>query len=409
MLRPLTSADNEALRTLSHFPQRLSHVNFWWTSGLHEKGAREGGIIQWRTDIPTSWPEAVIQGPHFTVANPFAKQANKVVRGNGDYTAWSLEEMRDSPIPRTNYVRACTESEFKATQPLWKNERAGNYFRVAWRNMTAPPLERGLHAALLLPGPTHVNAVHTMALDGNRETAVVGGLWAALPFDYLVKVSGTSKVNIEFARNFPAPLAHLLTTPLLLRTLRLNCLIRDYAPLWDELFEPAWLTDRWTDPSSPRPPIQAVEPTWSMATPLRTEYDRRMALVEIDALVAVMLGLSAEQLCAMYRSQFAVLRKYEWEMFFAPDGHKIGAATHNVGIRQTPDEASFVKAWVKAARAGDPTPAVPKGWMKPNREAEMSRAHADFTARLHAGEYGDYFAYLAEHPLTTPTPVPESR
>ncbi|MDN3244880.1 hypothetical protein [Streptomyces sp. ZSW22] len=143
-----------------------------------------------------------------------------------------------------------------------------------------------------------------------------------------------------------------------------------------------------------------------MATPLRTEYDRRTALVEIDALVAVMLGLTAEQLCAMYRSQFAVLRKYEWEMFFAPDGHKIGAATHNVGIRQTPEETAFVKAWAKAARAGDPTPAIPEGWVKPNREAEMTRAHADFTARLHAGEYGDYAAYLAEHPLTTPTPVP---
>lgn len=134
-----------------------------------------------------------------------------------------------------------------------------------------------------------------------------------------------------------------------------------------------------------------------MATPLRTEYDRRMALVEIDALAAVMLGLSAEQLCAMYRSQFAVLRKYEWEAFYASDGHKIGAATHNVGVRQTPEETAYVKAWVKAARAGDPTPAVPEGWVKPDRETEMTRAHADFTARLLAGEYGDYAAYAAEH------------
>ncbi|WP_244181929.1 hypothetical protein [Streptomyces curacoi] len=140
-----------------------------------------------------------------------------------------------------------------------------------------------------------------------------------------------------------------------------------------------------------------MEPTWSMATPLRTEYDRRMALVEIDAIVAVMLGLTAEQLCAIYRSQFGVLRKYEWEMFFAADGHKIGAATHNVGIRQTPEETFFVKAWVKAARAGDLAPDMPEGWVKPDREAEMARAHADFTGRLLAGEYGDYAAYGAEH------------
>ena len=57
-----------------------------------------------------------------------------------------------------------------------------------------------------------------------------------------------------------------------------------------------------------------------MATPLRTDYDRRMALVEIDALAALMLGLTADQLCAMYRTQFSVLFKYEYSKFFDAAG-----------------------------------------------------------------------------------------
>ncbi|MFE0674753.1 type II restriction endonuclease subunit M [Streptomyces sp. NPDC058867] len=406
MLRPLTVGDVEALQILSRYPSRLGGVASWWTSGFHEKSAKENGLIEWRTSVPPSWRDVILQGPHFTVATPFAKQADEIVRGNSDYSPWELEDLPELALPRTNYHRSCPISEFLTAQQEWNGQAAAEYFRVAWRNMTAPNLERGLHAALIPPGPTHVNTVHTLALSANRETSVIAGLWAAVPYDYLVKVSGASKVNIELARNFPAPLTHPLTIPLLLRTLRLNCLTRDYAPLWEELFEPAWSADRWTGLRSARPPIQDIETTWSMATPLRTEYDRRMALVEIDALVAVMLGLTAEQLCAMYRSQFAVLRKYEWEMFFAPDGHKIGAATHNVGIRQTTEETAFVKAWAKAARVGDPTPAIPEGWVKPNREAEMTRAHADFTARIHADEYGDYAAYLAEHPLTTPAPAP---
>ncbi|MFJ8982736.1 type II restriction endonuclease subunit M [Streptomyces sp. NPDC102282] len=413
MLRPLTVGDNAALTILSGFAQRLGSHRFWWASGLHEKGAKDDGSIEWRTAVPSTLGEVVLQGPHLTVGNPFYKQPNPGCKSNQDYSLNPLESLPEFVVPRTNYARICSPADFRATQKKWGAKNSNEHFRLAWRNMTSSELERGLHAALLPPGPTHVNTVHSMALTTGRETATVGGLWVSLPLDYLVKVTGASKVNIELARNFPAPLSHPLVTPLLLRTLRLNCLTRDYAPLWNEVFEPAWLTDRWTDPESPRPPIQAIEATWSMATPLRTEYDRRMALVEIDALVAVMLGLTAEQLCAMYRSQFAVLRKYEWEMFFAPDGHKIGAATHNVGIRQTPEETAFVKAWAKAARAGDPTPAIPDGWVKPNREAEMTRAHADFTARLDAGEYGDYAAYLAEHPLTTPettpTPAPESR
>ncbi|MEU2965815.1 type II restriction endonuclease subunit M [Streptomyces ardesiacus] len=406
MLRPLTRGDSEALRKLSKFPQRLADQQVFWASELNEKIAKEDGIIERRSGIPDSWGEVVLQGPHFALATPFAKFPNLECKSNKDYTNWLLEELPEVVIPRTNYQRACSVRRFEDYRQKWDGEPAVSRYRAAWRRMVDPVTERTLQVAILPPGPTHINTVQTASLGRNRDTAILAGVWSGIPLDYVVKVSGKADVQSSLASHFPIPLSHPLATPLLLRALRLNCLTRDYASLWNDLFESNWLADRWSDPVSPRPPIQAVEPTWSMATPLRTEYDRRMALVEIDAIVAVMLGLTAEQLCAMYRSQFAVLRKYEWEMFFAPDGHKIGAATHNVGIRQTPEETAFVKAWVKAARAGDPTPAIPEGWVKPNREAEMTRAHADFTARLHAGEYGDYAAYLAEHPLTTPAPTP---
>ncbi|MCU8591987.1 type II restriction endonuclease subunit M [Streptomyces sp. A13(2022)] len=410
LVRQLTTAENETISALAGNGRRLGTVEHWLTLAFDEKKGKREGYIERLTRIPESWSEVVLQGPHFSVANPFNKQPNENCRSNKDYSSYPLEELPVDCLPRTNYARACSVTRFTSASRAWGDRLNTEYFRVAWRRMTSAELERGFHAALVPPGPTHVHTVYTMALRSDRLTAVTAGLWAGLPIDYLVKVSGKADIQEELAVQLPVLIDHPVSNALLLRTLRLNCLTRAYAPLWNGLFESAWLTDRWTDPDSLRPPIQAIEQQWSMATPLRTEYDRRMALVEIDALVAVMLGLTAEQLCAMYRSQFAVLRKYEWEMFFAPDGHKIGAATHNVGIRQTPEETAFVKAWAKAARAGDPTPAIPEGWTKPNREAEMTRAHADFTARLHAGEYGDYAAYLAEHPLTTPatpTPAPE--
>ena len=109
------------------------------------------------------------------------------------------------------------------------------------------------------------------------------------------------------------------------RTLRLNCLTVDYAPLWEwTCLTSLWQTDGWTDPNLTRF-IRLVTSSgrgrWGRR--LRRDQDRWQALVEVDTLAALMLGLTAEQLCAMYRTQFAVLRKYEYKMVFDAEGRKI--------------------------------------------------------------------------------------
>ena len=107
-----------------------------------------------------------------------------------------------------------------------------------------------------MPGPTHVDTVHTLTFESNRKNAILGGVWASLPLDFIAKITGKGDLRVELVRQFPAPLEHLLTRPLLLRTLRLNCLTADYAPLWQELYDEAWLVDRWADPEWERTPLE---------------------------------------------------------------------------------------------------------------------------------------------------------
>lgn len=380
--RPLTVEHALILEALASQPVRMVDLGYSWSSGWHEKGAKEDGYIAWRTEYPTGWHEAVLQGPHFTVATPFAKNPNEQCRSKGDYTTWDLEELGEVVVPRTNYQRACDRDRYGAGLDHWDGRPFTDHWRLAWRRMTQPGLERSLHAALIPPGPAHVHTVHSLALRSNRQTALVAGLWASLPLDYLVKVSGKADLSDELLKRFPAPLDHPAAPFLLLRTLRLNCLTADYAPLWGELFEAGFTEDGWTPAFAHRPALGAVGPEWTMATPLRTEFDRRAALVEIDALAALMLGLSADQLCLMYRAQFPVLRKYEYGMFFDGAGRKIAKEHHAAGVRQGKEDYALVSAWHDDPGSVELPELYVAPFTKPDREAEMRAAYAEFAGRL---------------------------
>ncbi|MGH3864318.1 MAG: Eco57I restriction-modification methylase domain-containing protein, partial [Actinokineospora sp.] len=273
----------------------------------------------------------------------------------------------ENTIPRTSYQRAMPPEDYIAGYKTWNGKPSNQFWRLAWRNMVDSSTVRSLHSAIIPPGPTHVHVVHTLATDEPTDLAVAAGFWASLPLDFFVKVAGASKVQAEFAARFPHVRGHGLEGELVLRALRLNCLTRAYEPLWSELFDPAWCADSWTHDRADRPALGAVARGWELATPLRTDFDRRQALVEIDAITAIMLGITANELCTIYRTQFGVLRKYERVMRFDVNG------------RQVPSD--IVKAHdrdpAKADLGRHVLPFTPV-----DREKDMTRAHEVFTERL---------------------------
>ncbi|MEU8265818.1 class I SAM-dependent DNA methyltransferase [Sphaerisporangium sp. NPDC049002] len=398
LLYPVTTAEAGAINALATYKIRLGAYGPRITRGYDEANGKRDGLIRWRTGNPGSLHDAILQGPHFAQATPFNKQPNVPCRNKNDYSSWNLTTLPRDAVPVTNYERACNEETYFAAQDRWVDHesvlrRCTDFYRLAWRRMIPLANERSLFAALIPPGPAHVHAVYTLAARNNLETVLAAGFWAALPVDYLLRITGRADLQTGDALNLPAADPdHPLASALLLRTLRLNCLTDAYAPLWGELYDPAWAKEKWAvvwPDLELLGNVTKVAPEWTFATPLRTERERRAALVELDALVALWLGISAGELVAVYRSRYPVLSDYEARIWFDAKGRKIAGNHNTYGYGQTKEHFEQLMAHLDPEVRGP----VPEGYAAPfykaDREAEYRQARAVFSERLRKAQAGE--------------------
>ncbi len=363
MLLPHLDSDLEVVSVIRRLEPLLGR--FESTGCWGETAAIRDGILERKTSTPTCLSEVIIQGPHISVQNPCFQEPKQVFSNHRDWSRLELECCGDEVIPRTNYQRGAPRERYEELLSKFGGRLSCELFRVVHRRRVDRERERTVEAALLPPGPVHVSSARTIMMESNREVVWLSGLLGSLPTDFLVRLMAVSDIRGETLEQLPMPRASAYYPALTHRTLRLNCLTRDYGPLWEDLWTDHAGGEQWAI-DDPRLPVLASSREWSMDTPLRRDLERRQALVEIDALAALILGISADQLCAMYRVQFGVLRKYEWEMRHDANGREVDK-----------------KIWQAHERGED----VDLGrfeppFTRPDREAEMRAAYAEFERRV---------------------------
>ncbi|MEU6034709.1 class I SAM-dependent DNA methyltransferase [Actinomadura sp. NPDC047616] len=426
LLYPVTTAERAAISAISSVKRRLGELQPQITAGYDETGAVREGLIEWKVGFPRDWSEVIVRGPQFAAATPFAKQPPKMGRNDPQINVATLSP---DAVPSTSYQRATDLDRFQRAQDRWvdrhllaalrnspeeledarkaialsegipfrdvtteaidarleekSRKRYAEFYRVFWREMIPNNTERSVYAALMPPGPTHILGVRSMALSSKRETAAVAGLWTSIPIDYILRVTGRGHLGIADACSLPCPdMNHPLMEALLLRTLRLNCLTAAYAPLWRELFSVDWRSDSWTCRWDGIDPLHEIDGDWTPRTPLRTELARRAAMVELDVLAALMLGIGVQELTVLYRSRFPQMAIYESAMWFDRKGRRVAENFNAYGHGQNKEDYKQLIRYLADPQENPPPEGYTPPFYKADREAEYRQAHAVFSERL---------------------------
>jgi len=339
MVSTVNSAASRTLATLGSRP-RIGALSLQFSTGWNETTDFQKGLFskQWG---PASWKNAILQGSHLYVSTPLYKQPNQTMANQRDWTATDLESLPSSIQPVTQYKPAGDHATYDRLYTHWRNHSAFEYYRVAWRNMAPLTGERTLVPSIIPTGTAHLQSVTSTSTPTSsvHYIPMIAGVSSSLISDFMIRAAGRGHINgADFSLLPSLDTSHFLTMAVILRALRLNCISDVYADLWAECWHESFMTD---SPILERYDKRPIGPEWTADTPLRRAEDRRNAQAEIDVMVAMMLGVPIEDLCTIYRTQFAVLYDYD-------HGRGQGAYVYDANGRQLPTPVR--QAWEKRQR-----------------------------------------------------------
>ena len=309
----LAAHSTEALTVLAKLsaqPRRASDVdpNYEVSRCFDESiDQKKGYFVKAPADIATI-DNIVLCGPNILIGNPGGQNSGPEAKTNLDYVSTDWELVSNDFVANAKY--RVTEKGRAAV------DTASQQFKIAHRMMLAITGVRSLIPAVVHPETMHIHGVSTTRLSKHSDLLVIAALAFSIVADYGVRVVNKTNLN-DFLPYIPFPAADSpWLYPLAMVALRMNCVTSHYAPLWEEVTAHHGIKSEWSRDHAPR-----------------TDRARRALEIDCDALATLAYGLTADELCAIYTTQFAVLQGYERSNRYDANGRLLPGAVQRLATK----------------------------------------------------------------------------